>query len=772
MRCLFRLVIYLTGLFALLAQAQVSTEGIRLRIEPEPSVALARLPGKRPVYGRADVIEGSVDERMSLKGKANLRQAGTSLTAEQIDYEHQLDDLHAQGQVRLAKGGTIVQGPELRLKLDSQIGTMDNATIAMPAVGGFGSAKRIEFDGPGKVNLLQAMFTTCRPDEAGWLLQADKLRLDQESEQGQAERARLIFQGAQSPVIPRLSFPLTDSRRSGWLPPTVGITSRTGADLTLPYYVNLATNRDLTLYPRLSLLRGASVGAWGRYLEPKANGEFRVELNPNDLRTGEPRYYWSSLHRFQNLAGWSGQWDVRSVSDDQYLVDYSRNIIGSSIRSIPRAIVASRSLGEGALTLSATTYQNVLDARTSPPYEAVPRIEWRWYRYADGESANWAAQRLDWGGVLDVARFRRPLIDSVEGWRTVINPSVQAPWRQPWGYIRPSLSLHATDYRFAPSEALNRSGFSQAILDQAAVQRVLPQFSIDSGLFLERQVSRVDGLEQTLEPRLFYLYVPYREQRQLPIYDTAVADISYAQLFADNRFIGHDRIADANQLTFALSSRLLRSDTGRELFRAAAALRHHLSEPRLQIAGQPQLTDPQSDLLMVASGKPYSAWNLDGGVQVGLTRGNLARAFLGARYQPDESRLGNLQLRFIENQVGQIDASWRWPISGSWSLLGRSNYSFQRKVLNPVSLQTVDARPGVIEGLFGAERKADCWAFRTVLQRYVTGPDLTNTAIFVQLELNGFGGIGNNPFDILRRGIPGYTRERERIPDSPFFAYE
>jgi LPS-assembly protein len=772
MRCLFRLVIYLTGLFALLAQAQVSTEGIRLRIEPEPSVALARLPGKRPVYGRADVIEGSVDERMSLKGKANLRQAGTSLTAEQIDYEHQLDDLHAQGQVRLTKGGTIVQGPELRLKLDSQIGTMDNATIAMPAVGGFGSAKRIEFDGPGKVNLLQAMFTTCRPDEAGWLLQADKLRLDQESEQGQAERARLIFQGAQSPVIPRLSFPLTDSRRSGWLPPTVGITSRTGADLTLPYYVNLATNRDLTLYPRLSLLRGASVGAWGRYLEPKANGEFRVELNPNDLRTGEPRYYWSSLHRFQNLAGWSGQWDVRSVSDDQYLVDYSRNIIGSSIRSIPRAIVASRSLGEGALTLSATTYQNVLDARTSPPYEAVPRIEWRWYRYADGESANWAAQRLDWGGVLDVARFRRPLIDSVEGWRTVINPSVQAPWRQPWGYIRPSLSLHATDYRFAPSEALNRSGFSQAILDQAAVQRVLPQFSIDSGLFLERQVSRVDGLEQTLEPRLFYLYVPYREQRQLPIYDTAVADISYAQLFADNRFIGHDRIADANQLTFALSSRLLRSDTGRELFRAAAALRHHLSEPRLQIAGQPQLTDPQSDLLMVASGKPFSAWNLDGGVQVGLTRGNLARAFLGARYQPDESRLGNLQLRFIENQVGQIDASWRWPISGSWSLLGRSNYSFQRKVLNPVSLQTVDARPGVIEGLFGAERKADCWAFRTVLQRYVTGPDLTNTAIFVQLELNGFGGIGNNPFDILRRGIPGYTRERERIPDSPFFAYE
>jgi hypothetical protein len=115
------------------------------------------------------------------------------------------------------------------------------------------------------------------------------------------------------------------------------------------------------------------------------------------------------------------------VSDDQYLVDYSRNILGSSIRSIPRAVAATRSLGDGALTLSATSYQNVLDARTSPPYEAIPRIEWRFYRFADREAADWPGQRFDRGGLLEVARFRRPLIDAVEGWRTVINPSVQHP---------------------------------------------------------------------------------------------------------------------------------------------------------------------------------------------------------------------------------------------------------------------------------------------------------------------------------------------------------
>jgi len=762
----------LLGFLAMPAFAQGASEGIRLRIEPEPSAALARLAGKRPVFGRADSLEGSVDERMVLRGQAQMRQAGTVLSADQIEYQHERDEIQATGQVRLARGGTIVQGPALRLQLESQIGAMEDAAIAIAAVGGFGAAKRIEFDGPGKLNLLQAMFTTCRPDEPGWLLKAEKLSLDQHSEQGQAETATLLFQGVQSPVVPRLSFPLTDTRRSGWLPPTFGVSSRTGADLTVPYYFNLASNRDLTLYPRLSVLRGVSVGAWGRYLEPRLNGELRLELNPKDLKTGETRYYWSSLHQFQNLAGWSGQWDIRSVSDDQYLVDYSRNILGSAVRSIPRAISASRSLGEAALTLSATTYQNVLDARTSPPYESIPKVELRWNRFADPQASDWLGRTFNLGGVVETARFRRPLLEAIEGWRTVINPGVQAPWRRPWGYLTPSVYLHATDYRFVPSEALVRSGLSQEILDRQAVQRVVPQFSIDSGLFLERRVSQIAGLEQTLEPRLFYLYVPYREQRQLPIYDTAVADISYAQLFAENRFVGNDRIADANQLTLALSSRLLRADSGRELFRVSAALRHHLSEPRLQIEGQPKLTDPQSDLLMVASGRPLGVWRLDGGVQLGLSRGNLARAVLGTSYQPDETRLANMQLRFIENQVGQIDASWRWPVSGAWSLLGRTNYSFQRKVLNPVSLQTAEAKPGVIESLFGAERKADCWAFRAVLQRYVTGPDLFNTAVFLQLELNGLGGVGNNPFDILRRGIPGYVKVRERLPDSPFFAYE
>ena len=760
------------GFLMLPVSVQANAEGISLRIEPEPSETLAKLAGKRPVYAWAESLEGSINQRVMLRGQALLRQAGAVLSADRIDYEESLGELRAEGQVRLARGGTVVQGPALRLQVESQVGAMEDASIAIAAVGGFGAAKRIEFDGPGRVKLLQALFTTCRPDEPGWLLKADKLSLDQKSEQGQAETASLVFQGVASPSIPRLIFPLTDTRRSGWLPPTMGVTSRTGADVTVPYYFNLASNRDLTLYPRLSVLRGLSVGAWGRYLETRANGELRLELNPQDLKTGDPRHYWSSLHQFRNFGGWSGQWDIRSVSDDQYLVDYSRNILGSAVRSIPRAVSASRMLGDAALTLSATTYQNVLDARTSPPYESIPKVELRWNRFADAQASHWFDRSLNWAAVVETARFRRPLLEAVEGWRTVINPGIQAPWRKPWGYVNPSVSVHATDYRFAPSEALIRSGLSQEILDRQAAQRVVPQFSIDSGLFLERRVNRVEGLEQTLEPRLFYLYVPYREQKQLPIYDTAVADISYAQLFAENRFVGNDRMADANQLTFAMSSRLLRADSGRELFRAAAALRHHLTEPRLQIDGQPQLTDPKSDLLMVASGRPLAAWSLDGGVQIGLSRSNLARASLGTRYQPDESRLANLQVRFIENQVGQIDASWRWPVSGAWSLLGRTNYSFQRKVLNPVTLQTVDAQPGVIEGLLGAERKADCWAFRAVMQRYVTGPELFNTAVFLQLELNGLGGVGNNPFDILRRGIPGYARVQERVPDSPFFAYE
>jgi len=762
-------------LLALGTAAPVFAEPLALRIEREPDPRLAQAPGKTPTFGAANKATGSLGESILLEGEARLRQGATSIAGERIEYAADNDTLRAEGQVRVVREGRVVEGSRLHLQVEAQIGAMEQASFTLPTFGASGSAQRIEFDGPGRMRLLGAMFTTCRPEQADWLLMSDKVTLDETAEWGKAESASMQFRGLSIPPIPSVSFPLSDKRRSGWLSPSFGLTTRTGFELSAPYYLELAPERDLTLYPRVSVLQGVYLGAWARYIDHAYQGDAKLDINPRDLQTGDLRYQWSTQHRFQNWSGWSGQWDFRGVSDDRYLVDYSRTILGSSVRSLPRVVSASRSielpwLGAASLTLLSASYQNVLDARNSPPYEVLPRLTVQWNRFGQ-ESAHMDGLYLDAAALAEVTRFRRPLVESLEGFRSVVQPSVQATWRRPWGYLSPGAAVHVTDYRFVASEVLAQSSLPPEAIAERAAQRAVPRFSLDSGLFLQRTRSE-EKLEQTLEPRVYYLYVPYRDQRQLPIYDTAVADLSYAQLFAENRFVGNDRIADANQVTFALTSRFLRPDTGREFLRIAGAVRQHITSPRLQIIGQALPGDPRSDLVVAASGQPSAAWRFDAGLQVGLSSYDLTRFTVGGRYQPDESRLINAGVRFIASQVGQVDASWRWPLSKGWSLLGRTNYSFQRSILDPVSLRLTPSAPGFIEALLGAERREDCWTLRAVMQRFVTGPDLFNTAVFVQLELNGLGSIGNSPFDILRRNIPGYVRTRERPPDAPFFAYE
>lgn len=350
----------------------VCAEPLQLRIEREPDARLARLPGKTPAFGAADKVTGTFEERIVLEGRARLRQGPTSVAGERIEYVQSIDTLSAEGAVRVVRGGQVVEGPRLQLQVEAQIGAMEDASFVLPAFGGSGSAQRIEFDGPGRLRLLGAMFTTCRPDQPDWMLVSEKVVLDEHEEWGKAESASVRFGGLSIPAIPSVSFPLSEKRRSGWLPPSFGATTRTGFELSAPYYLNLAPERDLTLYPRISLLQGVSLGAWGRYLDHSYRGDTKLEFNPKDLRTGDLRYQWSSLHRFQDWSGWSGQWDLRGVSDDQYLVDYGRTILGASVRSLPRVISASRAvdlpwLGIASLTLLSASYQNVLDARVSPP---------------------------------------------------------------------------------------------------------------------------------------------------------------------------------------------------------------------------------------------------------------------------------------------------------------------------------------------------------------------------------------------------------------------
>jgi len=345
----------------------------------------------------------------------------------------------------------------------------------------------------------------------------------------------------------------------------------------------------------------------------------------------------------------------------------------------------------------------------------------------------------------------------------IVNPALSYPIGGPAWFLTPRASLHASAYRLET----NPSG----PLD---IDRVLPTFSLDAGVVMERSLS-VGGREltQTLEPRVLYVYTPYRNQDAIPVFDATVSNLSFATLFSENAFAGGDRIADANQLTIGAISRFIDSSSGIEGLRLAAAQRFYFDEQRVTIPGVPTRTDSRSDVLLAAAGDLGGGHSLDAAVQLSVRDTAVPRLGLSWRWWPAHDRLLNVALRYQERDYAQIDTSWRWPISRRWNSLGRLNYSVLREELDPATGAVNRVEPQLLEGLVGLEYLADCWILRFVAQRFVTASNQRTSAFFVQFELSGLARIGLDPFDILTRSIPGYRAPPARpAPPSRFYGYE
>lgn len=710
----------------------------------------------RPIYASGEKISGRSDRETTVEGDAEVRRAGTVVRGERITYYIPDDEVVAVGQVRIVREGNRFTGPQLQLKVDANEGFMLSPNYYFPTYQGRGSADRVDFLGPDRVALHNATYSTCAASDPDWFLRADALVIDQANQEGSGSGGDLVFKGRTILKAPVFSFPLGDQRRSGFLAPSFSLVSKTGGEVLVPYYFNVAPNRDFTLYTRVMALRGVQLGGLARYLEPTAFGETRFEYNPMDTKADQTRYQYSSLHTFTNFYGWFGNWNVKGVSDDNYFVDYARTIISSSERSLPRDLNAFRVTGDWTANFRVTRYQNILEARDATPYERLPQL------------ALTHAKRDFMGGFdlvtnFDATRFRRPLIESAEGTRVVVNPVLSYPIVRPGWFVTPRLALHWSTYQLDDN------------LGQAsAVHRSVPTFSLDSGLIFERKVN-LFGAEsiQTLEPRLFYVRTPFREQSAIPVFDSATADFNFAQLFSENTFIGNDRIADSNQLTAAAVSRFIDPRTGRESVRMAIGQRYYFSDQRVTIPNVVSRTDTRSDVLLAAGANLGNGRSLDAGIQYAVSDGSLPRGNIAFRQASPDGRIFNVGVRYLRDELGQFDTSWRQPVGPRWTSLGRVNYSFLKKRIDPASGQLVEADRGIIEGLLGLEYLQDCWTFRFVFQRFITASATPTTALFFQLDLNGLGRLGSNPFDILRRNIPGYRLPTDRPqPGSKYSEYE
>ena len=728
-------------------------EGLKLdRLLPTPGSLLQRPAKSGPRIISADQIDGINQKSVTATGHVSVKQGDMEVTADLVEYDKLTDLVTIPGKVRMDRGGDIVSGTGLKLTIATEVGTLEQPSFffskkpSRPAqrYEARGSATRMNFEGENQERLFSAMYTTCKPDQQDWYLKVSELALDRTRNIGTGFNGIVEFKGMPILYVPFMTFPLNSDRKSGFLPPSFGTSTSSGLELALPWYWNIAPNHDATITPKFFTRRGVQLGAEFRYLNRNYLGQVDAEYLPNDRVVDRDRYLLSVRH-YQNLGAWltpgcSAALNAQKVSDDNYFRDLSTRIANTAQTNLPRDANLSYTSFVGDWTMRYLGYQTLQDPALPVvrPYRLAPQISF------NANPNRWNG--VEFNAIGEFTDFRHPTL--VNGQRVLVYPTASLPIVRPYGFITPKVGFHATHY----SLTRNETGFESGT-------RTVPIVSVDSGLSFERPMTFWgESISQTLEPRLFFLYVPFREQSHLPVFSTAVTDFSFAQIFNENLFVGGDRISDARQMTAAVTTRFIENLTGIERLRAAIGQRYYFSPQRVSLldttpgaATQQQGNLSRSDLLAALSGQLSDSWFLDSGFQYSSTKTEFQRTNIAARYNAEGGRILNFSYRFTRDSLKQVDISAQWPfgrIAPAWTLLARANHSLQDKRL--------------IEGLLGVEYNQGCWEFRLVAHRFATASQQYSNSIQFQLELKGLSKLGINPMETLRQNIPGYRRSDDR----------
>jgi LPS-assembly protein len=681
-----------------------------------------------PLFIEADAMEGVQDDYLEAQGAVKVRRYGERVEAEKLRYQQSTDDMHAEGQVRLVQQGNVVDGSSADLNLETRRGHIEQPVFQLAQPGGRGTAAEFTLEGEQRYFAKDTSYTTCPVGVNDWMLHLDDLQVDNVRQVATGHNARLDFMGVPILYTPYIDFPTSDQRKSGLLPPVFGSTQTTGTDITVPYYWNIAPNMDATIAPRFMSKRGIMLDGEYRYLFQNFNGALRGDYLDHDSETGTDRWGVSLQHN-QNLGyGFSGAVNFQRVSDDNFLRDFGNRIAVTSLTILPQDVYVSYGAGWWSALARYETWQTLQDPvlPVTPPYNREPQFV-----------MNAGKQNLrgfDLGFTGEIVNFRNPQTTQVSGDRLLLYPTLSYPIVSASSFLIPRASWHYTHYAFEGTSS-----------DRPDEDLSVPILSLDGGLVFERPWTLGgEDFVQTLEPRAFYVYAPFRDQNTLPVYDTAEADFNFAQLFLENRFVGSDRVNDANEITLAVTSRLIEPASGDERVRVAIGQRFFFNSPRVTLGptlpSDTQLT--KSDVLAGVSARIGSQWLMDSVWQYSPSLGRTEKFSFGARYQPEPGKLANLGYRFTSQTLEQIGGSVQWPVAGGLWALGMLDYSLQdNRALNAV---------------LGVEYNSACWALRMVVQRFATSATDTTNQFFLQLELRGLAKLGSDPVETLRQNIPGY----------------
>lgn len=711
-------------LFSVQAQADLISEPDQWRLCRDP-----RLVADPPLYqggsgtrifADADRIESMNESVSRLSGNVAILRGVEELFADQALYDRPGQLFELTGNVRYRSPQMELTGERLLNYGDSKAMEVENANFYFP--GQYITGRATKMERSDNTTILQnTRYSTCDPADPDWEFRARHITLDHERGQGFARDMSVRFKDVPIFYFPALSFPIDDRRKSGFLFPEIGDSDKHGFELQAPYYWNIAPQADATITPHLMTERGVKLDSEWRYLNRWSMNELHLEYLDDD-KFGDSRDLASLQHNGSLGGGWVSNVNYSEVSDTDYLDDFGSNLSGSSLTHLQQQIRLTKSWQNWSFSGQVLDFQTIDETITEAnrPYRLSPALE------LQGTQA--FGDHLDFSLTGTLTEFEHNLL--IAGHRFDLRPRVAFPFGGSGWHLTPALSARHTAYNL--EDPLLPA-------DDIEIERDVPTFSLDAGLVFERPLGGSGGLLQTLEPRVFLLKTPFRDQDEIPVFDTGLPDLSFAQLFSENRFAGTDRVGDAEQASVTLSSGILRRDDGAEVLRAGIGRIYYNEERRVVLPGQPPGLRDESGLLAEIKAHFSRYWSGTLTLERNSERGNADKELFRLRYQRDNRHIFNLAYRSREAEdLEQSDVSFTWPLSDRWSAVGRWNHALN---------DDID-----LERFAGLQYESCCYAIRIIAREYLTETQTQNSSIFFQLSLKGLGQIGDNMEELLERG--------------------
>jgi LPS-assembly protein len=725
-------------------------------------------PARKPARGTgnieitSDAADVGVDGKGALKGNVVVRQGEVELRAGEMQIDKPNQYVSSDGRIEYSDPLVEVTGSGGSYSAATGA-EFTGARFELRERAARGASDSLKLTPDGVLRLKGVTFTTCPASHEDWKLKADSITLDTRNQVGTGRDAHVDFLGVPLVYLPWVSFPLSSERKSGFLFPSLGSTSSSGFQLALPYYFNIAPNADFTFQPVEYTKRGPDLGGDLRFLTGSQHGELQWNYLPNDTLYGGSRNRVQLNDVAQLPADFRLTLDAQAVSDVFYFQDFSQSPAGTSTSFLNRSATLSYRDEHWSVDGQAQQYQTIdttllVDER---PYARVPRLA------VNSDYALFGM--VHYGFESEIVDFQHsPSVAGLPplptGWREDLTPAVSLDLAGAGYFFRPALAWRATFYQLADTLPGAPTSLS----------RTLPLASLDSGLVFERESGSRQQRTLTLEPRIQYLYVPYRDQNALPVFDTGLPDLNPVQLFRTNRYVGADRVSDADQLTAGLTSRLLDAQNGRQFLAATIGQSYYFTTPRVTLPGETPIAAPHSDFVAQLALTAFADWNADAGVQWDPERQRSERTQVNLQYKPSAEAVVNLSYRyqrfvqvpeFVQgvqlpcNPAGiqpgvatgcdiqgfdQVDSSAAWPIHRSWNVFAREVFDLRNHE--------------ELERFAGFEYRACCWRLRLGARRYVSSfTGSRDTGIWLQLELAGLAGVGSASDTSLTEEIRGYT---------------